>query len=82
VSRGIMSATLAVMETVDTLAILTAIAFSAAVGLVMFKYHREIADALENFRNNWPRGGPGSPMHPSSARDSDFLRRKARKPAQ
>jgi hypothetical protein len=70
------------METVNALALLTALAFSAAVGVVMFKYHREIAEALDNFRNNWPRGGPGSPMHPSNVRDSDFLRRKARKPAQ
>ena len=63
------------------LATLSAVVFSAAVAILIFKYHREIAEALEAFRNNWPRGGPGSPIHPSIARDSDLLTRRRRKRA-
>ena len=69
------------MPAIDTLAILSALVFSAAVATALFKYHREIAEALEAFRNNWPRGGPGSPMHPSVARDTNLLTRKRRNTA-
>jgi hypothetical protein len=35
---------------------------------------RQIAEAIENFRNNWPRGG-APPTHPLPAADDSLLRR-------
>ena len=31
---------------------------------ILFSKHREIAEAIEAFKNNFPRGGPRTPMHP------------------
>lgn len=41
----------------------------AAAVVVLFLNHRRIAAAIERFKDNWPRGGPRTPMHPSPARD-------------
>jgi hypothetical protein len=49
----------------------------AAAACVMY-WHREIAQAIRNFKDNFPRGGPPSPMHPSPAGDHEFLRTKPR----
>jgi hypothetical protein len=43
---------------------------------LLFLKHREVAEALENFRNNFPRGGPPRPMHPSPVTDGALLRRR------
>lgn len=51
----------------------------AAVGILIFLKHREIAKAIEDFDNNFPRGGPPNPMHPSPAGDDALLRRKSPK---
>jgi hypothetical protein len=49
----------------------------AAVGVFLFSKHREIAKAIEDLSNNFPRGGPPTPMHPSPAGDDALLRRKS-----
>ena len=54
--------------------------FAAGVAILFFK-HREVAEAIEAFRNNFPRGGPRTPMHPSPAADDNLLRRRAAKNA-
>lgn len=47
--------------------------FVLAAGVaVLFFNHRRVAEAIENFKNNFPRGGPRTPMHPSPARDGPF----------
>ena len=45
----------------------------------LFALHREIAEAIDTFRNNFPRGGPPTPMHPSVAGDDAHLRPGSRK---
>ncbi len=50
--------------------------FALALVAVLFWKRCELAEAIDNFRNNFPRGGPRTPMHPSPAGDSAFLRRK------
>ena len=45
----------------------------------LFALHRQIAEAIETFRNNFPRGGPPTPMHPSVAGDDAHLRPGSRK---
>jgi hypothetical protein len=52
-------------------------AIAVAVVALMFLHRKQIAEAIENFRNNFPRGGPGTPMHPSPAGDERHLRRGA-----
>ena len=47
--------------------------FTLATGLVLFRYWRQILDAIGRFR-----GGPPSPMHPSPAGDDEYLRRRSR----
>lgn len=52
----------------------------AAFAAVLFLKHREVRDAIDNFRNNFPRGGPPSPRHPLPAGDTAWLsRRKSKK---
>jgi hypothetical protein len=59
--------------TYDTLQCLAA---GAGVAVLFWK-HREVQDAIENFRNNFPRGGgPPSPRHPCPSCDGPLLRRK------
>ena len=48
---------------------------AAMAGLVLVWYHREIAAAIENFRNNFPRG-PRTPMHPMPSADEPPSRRR------
>jgi hypothetical protein len=55
--------------------------FAAGVALLFFK-HREVAEALEAFKNNFPRGGPRTPMHPSPVGDGELLRRRRSKKAE
>jgi hypothetical protein len=45
---------------------------------ILFVKHRDVREAIENFRNNFPRGGPRTPMHPSPVNDGALLRRKRR----
>jgi hypothetical protein len=53
----------------------------ATAAVMLFKYRRDIADAIEAFKDNLPKGGgPKTPMHPSPINDSALLRaRKQRK---
>lgn len=49
----------------------------ACAGLAfLFASHRQVREAIENFRDNFPRGGPRTPMHPSPAGDTALLRRR------
>ena len=48
----------------------------AIAAIVMYLERRHVAElyeafkeALENLNNNWPRGGPPTPMHPSPVGD-------------
>lgn len=41
---------------------------------VLVQYRRQISEAIESFTNNFPRGGPPSPMHPSPGVDDEPLR--------
>jgi hypothetical protein len=41
--------------------------------------HRQIREAIEKFRNNFPRGGPRTPSHPLPADDAFLVLRKRRK---
>jgi hypothetical protein len=43
--------------------------------VLLYLQRRQIAEALENFKNNLPPGGPMPPTHPSPACDGAFLRR-------
>lgn len=47
--------------------------FATAVGVLFWK-HREVREGIDNFKNNFPRGGPRTPMHPSPAGDDALLR--------
>jgi hypothetical protein len=51
---------------------------AAGFALLVFKPHRvavKIIEAIDNF----PRGGPPRPMHPSPAGDDALLRSRSRK---
>jgi hypothetical protein len=48
----------------------------AAGAALLFLKHREVKEAIEKFRDNFPRGGTGTPMHPSPAADQALLLRK------
>jgi len=52
-------------------------AIYAGLALMIFKNYRAILEALDQFRNNWPRGG-GRPMHPSPANDGPLLTKRKR----
>ena len=54
------------------------LAIPAAVAVLLFVKHREVREAIERFRNNFPRGGPPTPMHPSPAADYRAPSRRAR----
>lgn len=47
---------------------------AALLGLLTVRW-RDVADGIENFRNNF-RGGGGPPTHPSPADDGALLRRR------
>ena len=51
----------------------TEVLVALAIGSAGWKYRREIAEALENFR-----GGPPAGMHPSPADDSVLLLKRRR----
>lgn len=53
------------------------VAFAGLV-VLLFLMHREIAEAIDNFRNNFPRGGPPTPRHPLPSGDRALLRRRPR----
>jgi hypothetical protein len=42
----------------------------------LFTNHRRVIEAIENFWNNFPRGGPPKPMHPLSSGDDIMFRRR------
>ena len=56
------------------------VVFAAGVAILFFK-HREIGEAIQAFNDNFPRGGPPTPMHPSPAADDALLRRGSPKAA-
>jgi hypothetical protein len=60
----------------DVVAVFPRIVFAIALVSVLYWKRREIAEAIENFRNNFPRGGPRTPTHPSPAGDSALLTRR------
>lgn len=63
----------------DDAIVLTARVFlSVAAVAVLLHYHRQIREAIENFTDNFPRGGP-PPTHPSPAKDSSLLTARPRK---
>jgi hypothetical protein len=43
---------------------------------VLVFHQRQIREAIEAFTDNFPRGGSGTPMHPSPAADDTFLRHR------
>jgi hypothetical protein len=55
------------------------VVFATSLMLVFVFWRREIMEAIQAFRNNFPRGGPRSPSHPLPADDALLLRRKRRK---
>ncbi|MDX2151861.1 MAG: hypothetical protein SFV54_14070 [Bryobacteraceae bacterium] len=61
-----------------TASLLMAASF-AALCCAGVAHHREVAEAIERFRDQWPRGGPPVQGHPSVARDGWFLTRKRRR---
>lgn len=52
--------------------------FAATLMLFFVFGRRELREAIDTFRNNFPRGGPGTPSHPLPADDARLLRRKRR----
>ena len=61
----------------DAFEVVKCLLFAVGAAILFYRY-REIAQAIETFRDNFPRGGPRTPMHPSVAADSALLRRKSR----
>ena len=50
----------------------------ASVTTLLYFNRRAIGDAIERFRDDFPRGGgPRTPMHPSPGDDGTLLRRKS-----
>jgi hypothetical protein len=56
------------------------ILFAVSLTWLFVLGHRQIIEAIEAFRNNFPRGGPRPPSHPLPANDGWLLRRKRRNP--
>jgi len=52
------------------------VVFATSLMLFFVFGHRQIREAIETFRNNFPRGGPRTPMHPSPANDAFVVLRK------
>ena len=46
--------------------------------IYLFRSADTIKEAIDNFANHF-RGGPPTPMHPSSANDGPLLRKRSRK---
>jgi hypothetical protein len=77
------SARLEDVGNVSVIEVAGALLLSAALAVLFFKYHREVKEEIERFKNNFPGGGaPGSPMHPSPANDNALLGRKLHKDVQ
>jgi hypothetical protein len=57
---------------------LTMLLCTTGLGILLFTNHRKVIEAIENFRNNFPRGGPPNPMHPLSSGDDVIFRRRKR----
>ena len=55
---------------------LSRLAIALAGFAIVCYHHRLIREAIERFKDNFPRGGPRTPMHPSPAADSALLRRR------
>jgi hypothetical protein len=53
----------------------------ASLAILFFKRFRWRLEALIEAINNFPRGGPPTPMHPSPAGDDALLRRSSKKVA-
>lgn len=45
----------------------------------LFAGYREVMEALERLKDNFPRGGPPRPMHPSPVNDARLLLRRRAK---
>jgi hypothetical protein len=56
--------------------VLLRVAFAVGLVLVLYWKRRQIAEAIDNFKNNFPGGGPGSPMHPSPSNDAALIGRR------
>ncbi len=52
--------------------------FAAGIGLALWKYRQDVAEAIRNFTDHF-RGGPPRPMHPSPACDGALLRKRAKR---
>ena len=59
-----------------TVTAIVLVSYAVFAGLI-FTHHRAIREAIEAFTNNFPRGGPRTPMHPSPVNDRRLLSRKA-----
>jgi hypothetical protein len=57
---------------------LTLLLATACFGILLFLNHRRVIEAIEDFWNNFPRGGPPAPMHPSPSGDDIIFRRRKR----
>jgi len=55
---------------------LTMLLCTTGGGIHLFTNHGRVIEAIENFRNNFPRGGPPTPMHPLSSGDDIMFRRR------
>jgi|GEM_PF-1740582 hypothetical protein len=51
----------------------------AFLAILFFKRFRWMLEAIIEAINNFPRGGPPTPMHPSPAGDDALLRRSSKK---
>jgi hypothetical protein len=58
---------------------LTMLLVTTGFGILLFSNHRWVIEAIEAFRNNFPRGGPPAPMHPSPSGDDIMFRRRRAK---
>ena len=53
----------------------------AAATALLILNHRVVIEAIEAFKDNFPRGGPPTPMHPSPVSDTSLLLRRSPKKA-
>jgi hypothetical protein len=58
---------------------MTMLLVTTGFGILLFSNHRRVIEAIEAFRNNFPRGGPPTPMHPSPSGDDIMFRRSRAK---
>lgn len=64
------------LEAMDLLAQAVPFLIFATGAILLYPQRVQIAELIEEFRNNLPRGGPPTGPHPSPADDSALLRRR------